>query len=173
MALNSRSKSSNLFKLFPLRLEADHLHQQAMMVFREFHTVTGLARQSHTSQTRNGSHAPLTSLAGHKAARWSTPLLSKSTFLTYLHLRALCGEKLVTYPADFRGVETLERHPVDRGRSPTTLPNNVRQLHRWNASFRTKIPLVVRNNRRTHTICVAGHRCVVCLSQHPEFTCEN
>jgi len=76
MALNSSSKSFKLSNLFPLRSEADHLHQQAMMVFREFHTVIGLARQSHTSQTRNGSDAPLTSLTGHKAARWSTTLLS-------------------------------------------------------------------------------------------------
>jgi len=44
--------------------------------------------------------------------RWSTTLSSKVNLPCAINFRALCGAKLVTYLADFRGVETLELHRV-------------------------------------------------------------
>jgi hypothetical protein len=47
-----------------------------------------------------------------ESTRWSTTRLSNGNLS---HAFNLCGANLVTYPADFRGVETLELHRVERG----------------------------------------------------------
>jgi len=48
--------------------------------------------------------------------RWSTTLSSKVNLPHAINFRAFCSAKLVTYPADIRGVETLELHRVGGGR---------------------------------------------------------
>jgi hypothetical protein len=44
------------------------------------------------------------------STRWSTTLSSTANLPHAIDFRALCGSNLVTFPADFRVVESLERH---------------------------------------------------------------
>ena len=57
-----------------------------------------------------------------KKTRWSMTLPSKVKSPHAINFRAVFGANLVTYPANFRGVDTLEVHrPAMCARGPSNL----------------------------------------------------